>query len=217
MLFLLATVKPLTVGHDVVAPQLDAAGHRLVVVGSRRRDEQVQTLRQALGIGRLDEGIRGSDDAGTAIVNLPPRRRAGQRARQPNRLDTCHRRDAAGQSPEKQLESILDYWIEDLGAQETTVFFPELWALANHDPHVATLVDGLYARVREPLIELTALINPACTPSERQQLALFMCATMEGLTIFAGNDKPWAPRRQQLKRLAIENFMQLIAGCGRAT
>ncbi len=124
-------------------------------------------------------------------------------------------RDAAGQSPEKQLESILDYWIEDLGASETTLFFPELWALANHDRHVARLVDDLYARAREPLIELTGLINPACTPVERQQLALFMCATMEGLTIFAGNDKPWAPRRQQLKRMTIANFMQLIAGCGR--
>ncbi|OGT79213.1 MAG: hypothetical protein A3H91_09935 [Gammaproteobacteria bacterium RIFCSPLOWO2_02_FULL_61_13] len=123
-------------------------------------------------------------------------------------------RDAAGQSPEKQLESILDYWIEDLGTPETTLFFPELWALANHDRHVASLVDGLYARVREPLIELTGLINPACSPAERQQLALFMCATMEGLTIFAGNEKPWAPRRQQLKRMAIENFMQLIGSCG---
>ena len=126
-------------------------------------------------------------------------------------------RDAAGQSPEKQLESILDYWIEDLGSPETTLFFPELWALANHDRHVAKLVDGLYARVREPLIELTGLINPACPLPERQHLALFMCATMEGLTIFAGNEKPWAPRRQQLKRMAIENFMQLIAAAGTAT
>ena len=105
-------------------------------------------------------------------------------------------RDAAGQSPEKQLQSILDYWIEDLGTPETTVFFPELWALANHDSHVAGLVDELYARVRVPLIELIGLINPACSPREQQQLALFMCATMEGLTLFAGHDKPWAPRRQ---------------------
>ena len=126
-------------------------------------------------------------------------------------------RSAAGQAPEKQLESILDYWIEDLGAAETTVFFPELWALANHDPQVARLVDGLYASVREPLIELTGLINPDCTLPERQQLALFMCATMEGLTIFAGNNKPWAPRRQQLKRMAIENFLQLIVSRGKAS
>ena len=126
-------------------------------------------------------------------------------------------RDAAGQSPEKQLESILDYWIEDLGSPETTLFFPELWTLANHDRHVAKLVDGLYARVRAPLIELTGLINPACPLPERQHLALFMCATMEGLTIFAGNEKPWAPRRQHLKRMAIENFMQLIAAAGTAT
>lgn len=119
-------------------------------------------------------------------------------------------RGAAGQSPQKQLESVLDFWIEDLGTPETTVFFPELWALANHDPHVAQLVDDLYARVHQPLIELIGLINPACPSREQQQLALFMCATMEGLTMFAGHDKPWAPQRQQLKRMAIEHFLRLI-------
>ncbi|MBI1731202.1 MAG: TetR/AcrR family transcriptional regulator [Gammaproteobacteria bacterium] len=123
-------------------------------------------------------------------------------------------RDAAGQSPQKQLESILDYWIDDLGTPETTAFFPELWALANHDPHVAELVDGLYARAREPLDEIIGLMNPACTPRERRQLALFMCAAMEGLTVFAGNGKPWASQRAQLKRIAIEDFMQLIGRSG---
>jgi AcrR family transcriptional regulator len=120
-------------------------------------------------------------------------------------------RDAAGQSPQKQLGAVLDYWIDDLGSAETTAFFPELWALANHDVQVAALVDDLYARVRQPLRDLIPRINPACTDADAQELALFMCAAMEGLTVFIGNGKPWAARRQQLKRLAIDNFMQMIA------
>lgn len=124
-------------------------------------------------------------------------------------------RGAAGQSPEKQLESVLDYWIEDLGSPDTTAFFPELWALGNHDARVAALVDRLYARVREPLDELIPLINPACSKADARELALFMCAAMEGLTVFLGHGKPWAGRRAQLKRVAIANFLRLIANHGR--
>lgn len=124
-------------------------------------------------------------------------------------------RDAAGQSPSKQLESMLDYWIEDLGNPDTTAFFPELWAMGNHDGHVAAMVDRLYARVREPMDELIQLINPACSKAEARELSLFMCAAMEGLTVFAGNGKPWAGRRAQLKRTAIASFLRLIAEHGR--
>lgn len=123
-------------------------------------------------------------------------------------------RGAAGQSPEKQLESVVEYWIEDLGNPDTTAFFPELWAMGNHDDHVAAMVDRLYARVREPLDELIPLINPACSKTDARELALFMCAAMEGLTVFLGNGKPWAGRRAQLKHMAIANFLRLIATHG---
>jgi truncated hemoglobin YjbI len=110
---------------------------------------------------------------------------------------------------------MLAYWIEDLGNPDTTAFFPELWAMGNHDAHVAAMVDTLYARVREPMDELIALINPACSKAEARELSLFMCAAMEGLTVFAGSGKPWAGRRAQLQRLAIANFLRLIESHGR--
>ena len=34
------------------------------------------------------------------------------------------RRLIAGHSPEKQLLAVLKFWIDDLGTQETTIFFP---------------------------------------------------------------------------------------------
>jgi len=103
-------------------------------------------------------------------------------------------RKQAGESPEKQ----------------TTAFFPECWALANHNAFVADLMDDMYSRAREPLNELIGQINPTFTRKESEQLALYMCATMEGLTIFAGHGKPWSRKLGNLRKTTIDNFMDII-------
>ena len=122
----------------------------------------------------------------------------------------ARRRLIAGHSPEKQLQAVLTFWIEDLGTPETTVFFPELWALGNHDPHIAELVDDLYAKARLPLNELIPQINPTLTKKEAEQIALYMCAAMEGLTVFVGNSKSWSGQIKEIKQVTIRNFMALI-------
>ncbi len=119
-------------------------------------------------------------------------------------------RQMAGHSPEKQLEAVLKFWIDDLGTPETTVFFPELWALGNHDPYIADLVDELYAKARLPLNELIPQINPTLTKKETEQIALYMCASMEGLTVFVGNGKTWTNQIKEIKRITIRNFMELV-------
>lgn len=192
-------------GQVRLASILDAARAVFMEAGYAGLTMRKVALRAGISIGNLSYYYRTKDDLLRDLIDYVI---AGY-------LDTFERlRDAAGQSPEKQLESVLDFWIEDLGTPETTAFFPELWALANHDAHVAELVDRLYARVRQPLHELIPLINPACQPDDARQLALFMCAAMEGLTVFVGNGKPWAGRRAQLKRLAITSFLRLIEARG---
>ena len=120
------------------------------------------------------------------------------------------RRQIAGHSPEKQLLAVLKFWIEDLNTLETTVFFPELWALGNHDPYIAELIDDLYAKARFPLDELIPQINPTLTRKEAERMALYMCAAMEGLTIFVGNNKSWSNQIEEIKRITIRNFMTMI-------
>ena len=120
------------------------------------------------------------------------------------------RRQIAGQSPEKQLLAVLRFWIDDLNTPETTSFFPELWALGNHDPYVADLLDDLYAKARSPLNEFIPQINPTLTRKEAERMALYMCAAMEGLTVFVGNDKAWASQLGDIKQITIRNFMAMI-------
>ena len=118
-------------------------------------------------------------------------------------------REQAGDAPEKQMKAVLEFWIEDLGTPETTGFFPECWALANHNPFVAELMDEMYSKAREALIELLPQINPSLTRKEVEQLALYMCASMEGLTIFAGHEKPWHSQLSSLKKLSVNHFMDI--------
>ncbi len=120
------------------------------------------------------------------------------------------RRSAAGTSPSLQLAAVLEFWIDDLLSPETTTFFPELWALSNHDPHVAEMTDRLYQGARAPLLALLPQINPTLDARAVERLALLMCASMEGLTVFAGYKKPWAGEHAVLKRELIASFMQMI-------
>lgn len=119
-------------------------------------------------------------------------------------------RQGAGQSPDDQFVAIVKFIIEDLGTQETTNFFPELWALANHDSYAAERMDELYIKARIVLNELIASLNPALSEEEREQVALFVSASMEGLTPFVGYGKPWAVQRPGISNIAATSFLHLV-------
>ena len=100
------------------------------------------------------------------------------------------RRQVAGRSPEKQLLAVLKFWIDDLSTPGNHHHsFQNCGRLGNHEPRVAELVDELYAKARLPLNELIPQINPTLTRKETERMALYMCAAMEGLTVFVGKDK----------------------------
>ncbi|MDR7114373.1 TetR/AcrR family transcriptional regulator [Caulobacter sp. BE254] len=115
-----------------------------------------------------------------------------------------------GESAERRLETYVGLILADITTKKTTRIFPELWALANVDPTVQTRVDAMYRRARAKLNQLIAELNPALPENERETLALFISASMEGLTIFAGYEKPWQPRMPWLERLACRSFIDLI-------
>ncbi len=113
-------------------------------------------------------------------------------------------------SPEQRLEEICTLILEDIRTKKTTRIFPELWALSNHDPFVLERIQELYARARAPLNSIIADINPALSVDQRETLALFISASMEGLTVFAGYDKPFENRMPWLERIAAKGFVQLV-------
>lgn len=113
-------------------------------------------------------------------------------------------------TPEQRLEDLIVLILDDITTKKATHLFMELWALSNHDPFVFERVHELYGRARQPLDVIIAEMNPALSQTERETLALFISASMEGMTIFAGYKKPFGSRMPMLERIAIKSFVQLV-------
>lgn len=118
--------------------------------------------------------------------------------------------DSDSQSPEQSLEEIIRFIIADIGTRETTVFFPELWALANHDSRASKRMHELYRKARLVFDELIPQVNPALAEVEVRQLSLFLSASLEGHTMFIGHKKPWAKYRQNLSNIAAKGLLDLV-------
>ena len=114
-----------------------------------------------------------------------------------------------GASPEQRLADLCRLILEDIRSKQTTRLFPELWALANHDMFAAECVNDLYARARVSLDLAVAAINPGLSPARREMLVLWISASMEGLTVFAGYEKPFEPRMPELIEISIQGFIDL--------
>lgn len=115
-----------------------------------------------------------------------------------------------GVPAEERLNRICNLVLDDIRSKKTTHFFPELWALSNHDSFVLERVQELYTRARAPLIEIIAEMRPDLEGAEHEVLALFISGSMEGLTIFAGYGKPFEPRMAQLERIAVRSFVAVV-------
>jgi AcrR family transcriptional regulator len=116
----------------------------------------------------------------------------------------------SGLDPEAEFRQIIDMVFRDLNTRRTTVFFPELWSLANHDTVVAGHMDRMYARYRDVLGASIARINPALDEAQVRRLALFVSASIEGHTVFVGHGKPWRKQTQDVVALATASFLWLI-------
>ncbi|HMT43459.1 MAG TPA: TetR/AcrR family transcriptional regulator [Chakrabartia sp.] len=114
-------------------------------------------------------------------------------------------------TPRERLDEICALILDDITTKKTTRLFPEFWALSNHDPFVLERIQELYVRARAPLKAIIAEINPGLSIDQRQAVALFISASMEGMTVFAGHDKPYEKRMPVLKQLAMKSFYDLVA------
>jgi len=125
--------------------------------------------------------------------------------------------EVSGDSPEDRFIAIIEYLIEDLHTQRTTRFFPELWALANHDAYTAELMDDMYAAERRALQKLIEGIKPQLDERQANHLALFVSCSIEGMTMFVGAGKNQEDDLQAMKELACKSFLQLINEAGQGS
>ena len=111
---------------------------------------------------------------------------------------------------EERLRRYCDLVLDDIQTKKTSHLFPELWALSNHDAFVFDRMHDLYARARQPLAEILRDMRPDLAPEDLETLTLFISASMEGATIFAGHEKPFSTRMSHIKPIAYESFSSII-------
>ena len=119
-------------------------------------------------------------------------------------------RDEASDDADEQFRAVLGFVFNDLGTRETTLFFPELWVLANRDDWIAQQMEKMYAQYRAILVDVIGLINPQLSETRKSDLALMISASIEGHTVFVGHGRPHRPRTRQLRDLLIEHFLRLV-------
>ncbi len=112
--------------------------------------------------------------------------------------------------PEEQLAAVLSHVIRDLNTKRTTVLFPELWSMANHEPGVGPYVEDMYETYRRIVAELIPRINPRLAPDQVRLLTIFITSSIEGHTPFIGNGKRWEHLTPGIEEVAIRTFLNLI-------
>lgn len=113
-------------------------------------------------------------------------------------------------APAERLRHICIFILEDIRSKKTTRIFPELWALSNHDDFVLARVQELYQRARAPLGEIIGEMRPDLPAEDRATIALFISASIEGTTPFAGFEKPFEPLMPKIEHIAMSSFVSLV-------
>ena len=118
-------------------------------------------------------------------------------------------------SAEEKFVAIVRLIVEDLGTRETSIFFPELWALASRSDYAAAEMERLYADARRYLVDLIAEINPDLGLDAQQAVALFVSAALEGQTPFVGHGRAHGPRLPQISNIAANALLETVRTMGR--
>ena len=116
---------------------------------------------------------------------------------------------AAG-DPEKKLRNLIRFILEDGRKKQTAYLFPELWALANHDPFVKECVNELYVAEHAYFEEIVAELNPALGEKDHKIAAVLILSSLEGIGIFAGFGRTWEEHMDALEAMACDCFVVFV-------
>ncbi|MEY8200808.1 MAG: TetR/AcrR family transcriptional regulator [Colwellia sp.] len=113
-------------------------------------------------------------------------------------------------TPKEQFIKIIKTVTKDIKTKFTTVFFPELWSMANHEKHISDIMDNMYGKYRAIVADVIRDINPNLNECQALRLSIFVTASLEGHTIFIGYRKPWVKEAENIIDISIQSFLWLI-------
>jgi AcrR family transcriptional regulator len=112
--------------------------------------------------------------------------------------------------PQEQFKGLISHTIRELNNRRTTILFPELWSLANHDDYVSSILDSLYEPPRRILTSIIRRMNPALDEKQAHLLSVYITSAIEGFTMFVGHKKPWEKETEKFVDLSIRGFTLIV-------
>lgn len=112
--------------------------------------------------------------------------------------------------PISKFENLIKLILRDITTKKTTILFTELWAMSNHDPFTKDRLYDLYRREHRYFSLAISGINSDLDQEDCDVVATFIMGSLEGLTVFAGHEKPWRPIMPELETVACACFVGFI-------
>ncbi|MEG3766507.1 TetR/AcrR family transcriptional regulator [Alteromonas sp. 14N.309.X.WAT.G.H12] len=113
-------------------------------------------------------------------------------------------------SPKACLFEVIEFVTRDLQTRDTTVFFPEIWSLSNHDQYIDGLMQKMYEVYRRTYQDIALQINPDLSEEQGRLIALFISSTIEGHTMFIGYKKSYNQMCEGVIKMICSMALQLI-------
>lgn len=120
-------------------------------------------------------------------------------------------------TPEERLEDMIRFVVGDLATKETTGFFPALWGLAAHNEVAEREMTYVYEVERSAFARVIAAMRPDLSKRDREILALFISASIEGHTVFIGWKRDRAGDGPAIAHVAVYSFLSLVRSIESAT
>jgi AcrR family transcriptional regulator len=127
-----------------------------------------------------------------------------------NYLDEIDRLKHDSSSPKTYFLQVLRHIIKDLQTRDTTLFFPELWSLSNHDESVDRLMQRMYDNYRMVYVDIALQINPKLSRQNANVIALFISSSIEGHTVFIGHGKPHFSMCESIIKIIYQTSLNMI-------
>lgn len=122
--------------------------------------------------------------------------------------------NSISQNPRKTAEEKLIAWIDCIfdafPIEDKGRFYPELWALANHDAAAAKLMEEMYETGMVTLQGIIRVMNPKLTTREVKDIAVTIVGSIEGLVVFVGYRRPWAKSIKAVRRYVMNSCLNLV-------
>jgi AcrR family transcriptional regulator len=178
---------------------LEAAEHILIDSGYHNFSMRKVATKAGVSVGNLQYYFPSKDNLLESLLDKVIQ----------NYLDTFDKFKGRYTAKE-QFIKIIKSVIKDLKSRHATVFFPELWSMANHEKHISNIMDNMYGKYRTLVAGIIRDINPNLSERQAERLSIFITASLEGHTMFIGYKKAWSKETENIIDISLQSFLWLI-------